>query len=102
MKVHSQRISRRKGQVVVRIIFGLGILAALSLAFMLLQVNLLEAIVLPAIVLGAVTFGVALYSRARYRREWSAAWDAYAAERSSAESRESAQVDRKFSIVNAK
>ena len=32
----------------------------------------------PRIVMGLVLFGVALYSRARSRREWSAAWDAYA------------------------
>ena len=67
----------------VRIVFGLGNVTAGRWPLCSCRSTRVEAIVLPAIVLGLVTFGVALYSRARYRREWSAAWDAYAAERSS-------------------
>jgi hypothetical protein len=100
MNVRNRSSSRSKGQVVLRAVFGLGMVAALALAYSLSEVNLLEAIVLPAIVLGAVTFWVVLYSRARYRKEWSAAWDAYARREGVGETRQAAQVDRKFSMVN--
>jgi hypothetical protein len=100
MSILDRRANRRKGQVVVRTIFGLGMVTALVLAYLLSTVNPLEAIVLPAIVLGLVTFGVALYSRSRYRREWSAAWDAYARREFAGESREATKADRTFSMVS--
>jgi hypothetical protein len=99
MNVRNRRSSRRKGQVVVRTVFGLGMVTAGALAYWLLPVNPLEAIVLPAILLGLVTFGVALYSRALYRQEWSAAWDAYARREVARVSPESGKRERKFSMA---
>jgi hypothetical protein len=99
MNVRNRTASRRKGQAVVRTVFGLGMVTAGLLAYLLSPVNPLEAIVLPAILLGSVTFGLALYGRARYRKEWSAAWDAYARREVTGESPESAKGDRKFSMA---
>ncbi len=78
MKLQNRKSSRRRGQVVVRVVFGLGTVSALVLAYLLSGENRVEAIVLPVIVIGLVGFGAAIYSRARNRQEWSAAWDAYA------------------------
>jgi hypothetical protein len=101
MNARSRSANRRKGQAVVRTVFGLGIVTALVLAYLLSPINPLEAIVLPAIVLGSVIFGVALYSRARYRQQWSAAWDAYARREVAGDSRESVQGDRTFSMASS-
>jgi hypothetical protein len=100
MNVRNRQARRRKGQAVVRAVFGLGMVTAGVLAYLLAPVNALEAIILPAIVLGLVTFGVALYSRARYRQDWSAAWEAYARREVTRESPESARGDRTFSMAN--
>src|ERR1700733_15750216 len=100
MNARSRSANRRKGQAVVRTVFGLGIVTALVLAYLLSPINPLEAIVLPAIVLGSVIFGVALYSRARYRQQWSAAWDAYARREVAGGIRETARGDRKFSMAS--
>jgi hypothetical protein len=101
MNARSRSANRGKGQAVVRTVFGLGIVTALVLAYLLSPINPLEAIVLPAIVLGSVIFGVALYSRARYRQQWSAAWDAYARREVAGDSRESAQGDRTYSMASS-
>ena len=102
MNVQNRKSNRRKGQWVARTVFGLGIVIAGVLAYLLSPVSPFEAVVLPAIVVGSVTFGVALYlySRARYRHEWSAAWDAYARREVAGGIRETASGDRKFSMAS--
>jgi hypothetical protein len=100
MNVQNRKSNRRKGQWVARTVFGLGMVTAGVLAYLLSPVSPFEAVVLPAIVLGSVTFGVALYSRARYQQEWSAAWDAYARREVAGVIRETAKGDRKFSMAS--
>jgi high-affinity Fe2+/Pb2+ permease len=85
----------------VRVVFGVGTVTALVLAYLLSNTSRVEAIVLPGIVMSLVLFGVALYSRARTRQEWSAAWDAYARSEVSVVSFD-APVDQKtFSWANS-
>jgi hypothetical protein len=62
----------------VRTLVGLGTISACVLAYALSAVNPVEAVVLPVVLMGAVVLSIALLGRARSRREWSAAWDAYA------------------------
>jgi hypothetical protein len=100
MNVQNRKSNRRKGQWVARTVFGLGMVTAGVLAYLLSPVSPFEAVVLPAIVLGSVTFGVALYSRARYQHEWSAAWDAYARREVAGGIRETASSERKFSMAS--
>jgi hypothetical protein len=100
MNFENRMSSRRQGQVVVRTVFGLGMVTAGVLAYLLSPVNPFEAVVLPAIVLGSVTFGIVLYSRARYQQEWSAAWDAYARREVAGGPPEPSQGDRKFSMAS--
>ena len=78
MNIKHQGSRRRKGQAIVRVVFGLGTITAGVLAYLLSDGSRVGAIVLPGIVMGLVLFGVAIYSRARSRQEWSAAWDVYA------------------------
>lgn len=78
MKVQNRMKSRRKGQVLVRTVFGLGTVTAGLMAYFLSGVNQVEAIVLPGIVMSLLIFASAVYGRARRTREWSAAWEAYA------------------------
>jgi hypothetical protein len=59
-------------------VFGLVLATSGALAHSLSSVYGREAVIVPAIVIGLVVFGVLLRGRARSRREWRAAWDAYA------------------------
>jgi protein-S-isoprenylcysteine O-methyltransferase Ste14 len=102
MNVRRRKSGRRKGQVVVRTVFGLGLVTAGVLAYLLSHINPFEAVVLPAIVLGSVAFGVALYGRTRYRQEWSAAWDAYAQREVARPTTKSVEADRTFSVSSTK
>jgi high-affinity Fe2+/Pb2+ permease len=86
VNVQNRGSRRRKGQAIVRVVFGLGAVTAGILAYLLSDGSLVEAIVLPGIVMALVLFGVAIYSRARSRQEWRAAWDAYAKSEVSRES----------------
>jgi hypothetical protein len=80
MNVTVRKARRRKGQAPVRTVLFLGGIAAGSLGYFLASGNRVEAIVLPAIAVALAFFGVGVYSRARKRREWSSAWEAYAAQ----------------------
>ena len=100
MNVQNRKSRRRSGQTMVRVVLGIGTLAAGILAYLLSDGSRLEAIVLPGIVMGLALFGIAVYSRARSRQEWSAAWNAYAMSEVSRESltkeysRGRARIDR--------
>jgi high-affinity Fe2+/Pb2+ permease len=78
VNVQNRKSRRRRGQAMVRVVFGIGTVTAGILAYLLSDGSRPEAIVLPGIVMGLVVFGIAIHSRARSRQEWSAAWDAYA------------------------
>ncbi len=95
MNVQNRRSNRRKGQAMVRVVFGLGAVTTGVLAYLLFDASRVEALVLPGIVLGLALFGLTVYSRARTRQEWSAAWDAYARNEFSGESFDE-QVDQEI------
>jgi hypothetical protein len=78
MNVQNHNSRRRRGQAMLRTLLAVGTLVSGLLAYLLSSTSRVESIILPGIVMGLVAFGVALYSRTRNRREWSAAWDAYA------------------------
>ena len=78
LNTQCRKSSRRTGQAMLRAVFGLVLAASGALAHSLSSVYRHEAVIVPAIVIGIVMFGVLLRGRARSRREWRAAWDAYA------------------------
>ena len=78
MTVENRSSSRRKGQAMVRTVFGFGAAAAIVLAYPMSGAHGRAAVVVPGIATGLVGFGLSLHDRARRRREWSAAWDTYA------------------------
>jgi hypothetical protein len=79
VNVENRNSVRRRGLVLVRSVLGLATAAAGGVTYVLADTGRVEWIVLPLIAAGLLGFVAALYSRARNRREWSAAWDAYAA-----------------------
>jgi high-affinity Fe2+/Pb2+ permease len=85
--------------MMVRTVSGLAIATACGLAYFLSGVNQLEAVLIPGIILGLVAFGVAVYGRVRNRRQWSAAWEAYAKREVAQDSFGSTEEDGALSIV---
>jgi hypothetical protein len=78
MNVRSQKSSRRRGQAMLRTVLGIGTVVAGALGYLVSDTGRVEATIVPVLVMGLFVFGVALNGRARARREWTAAWDAYA------------------------
>jgi hypothetical protein len=78
MNVGNRRSARRRGQAILRVVLGLGTAVAAAAGYLSSGATRVEALVLPGLVIGLFVFAFALYGRARTRREWSAAWDAYA------------------------
>jgi len=78
MNVRNRRSGRRRGQVILRVVLGLGMAITGAAGYLSSGATRVEALVLPGLVMALFVFAVALYGRARTRREWSAAWDAYA------------------------
>jgi hypothetical protein len=78
MNVRNRKHGRRRGQAIVRLVLGVGTAVAGAAAYLSSDATQAGALVVPGLVIGVFGFGVALYGRARTRREWSAAWDAYA------------------------
>ena len=93
MNVRNRKSARRRGLVLGRSMLGLATAVAGGVAYVLADTGRVEWIVLPMIAAGLLGFGAALYSRARNRREWSAAWDAYAASELKRESARGAVTD---------
>ena len=78
MNIQNQNARRRRGQAMVRTLLAVGTLVSGMLAYLLSSTSRIESVIVPGTVMGLVAVWVALYSRTRSRREWSAAWDAYA------------------------
>jgi hypothetical protein len=78
MNVRTRRSGRRRGQAILRVVLGLGAAVAGAAGYLFSGATRAEALIAPGLVVGLLVFGVAVYGRARARREWSAAWDAYA------------------------
>ena len=78
MNVRNRRLGRRRGQAILRVVLGFGMAVARAVAYLSSAATRVEALIVPGLAIGLLGFGVALYGRARARREWSAAWDAYA------------------------
>jgi hypothetical protein len=85
-----------------RAAIGVGAASAGVLAYLLSSVNTFEAVVIPTILFGLVTFAVALYGRVRNRRQWSAAWEAYARRDVSSQPFEAVAAKRASSMVAPK
>ena len=78
MNVRNQKSGRRRGRAMVRTVLGLGTAVAGVLAYLVTDASRVEAVIVPGILMCLLVVGVAFYGRACNRREWSAAWDAYA------------------------
>ena len=78
MNVRNRRLGHRRGHAILRMVLGVGTVVAGAAAYLSSDATRIEALVVPGLVIGVLGFGVALYGRVRARREWSAAWEAYA------------------------
>jgi hypothetical protein len=94
--VANRKSSGRQGRAMVRAVSGLGAAAGVP-AYLLSGSSGLAAIIVPAILIALVILGMSVHARARRRRDWSAAWEAYARRESSRESVESISARRIFS-----
>lgn len=99
MNVRQKRSGRRRGQVMPRIVLGLGALVAAGLGYLISGGGRSEAMIVPAVVMALLLFAVVLYDRARMRREWSAAWDAYARQESDRKSTGSRRAEAAWSLA---